>query len=95
MNHVQAMRESVRERSAWASKEGRIVKQFVDDLIRLAKEDYDHQSGPRGVSTNQDDEKDIALREVRENLERTYQHVREDVECGLMDYWFRRTHPRY
>jgi len=85
---------AIRERGAWSDKRGEMIRRFVAELAESVIEDYDHQSGPRGVSTSPDFDQDIAMRETLGEFRSTMTRIDMAVRDAVDAAWYERRYPQ-
>lgn len=78
MNTMQ--QNAITDRGHWQREVEHEVQQVVRRLAELAKQDFAHQTGPRGL------EEVAAYREVRAEVERITARIAEEVEMELQEH---------
>lgn len=88
MTTADYQRNAIDNRSAWAKAQGELFREMVDKLAASAIADFDHQSGPRGVST------EGSLREVGDNTKGFCRDLEEAVSRKVADYVFEKCYAK-
>jgi hypothetical protein len=73
MSEAQGRLDVYAVRDAWSRRLGEACQETIERFVVLAIEDFDFQSGPRGVSPQRSAE------EVRESVERVFSQMAEEV----------------